>query len=60
MPSLATGGVEDNVNMKIVRRLNYTVRMFLLIILPLYCQLGWGQKWENNFLTLGEEVAKPF
>lgn len=26
--------------------------MFFLIILPLYCQLGWGQKWDNNFLTL--------
>lgn len=31
--------------------------MFILIILPLYYQLGWGQEWENNFLTLGEEVA---
>ena len=33
--------------------------MFLFIILPLYCQLGWSQEWENSFLTLGEE-AKTF
>lgn len=31
--------------------------MFLLIILR---QLGLGQWWENCFLVLGEEVAKPF